>query len=372
MDCIFKNKIAKRFHFMLWIAFLVACAPVTEESEVTQKIKKVEVFIVQPETFQETIVASAVASAYLDHRISTEVSGLLKVRRAERGDRVKKGDVLFEIDPENFMLKMKEKQAALTRAEANFQFMQAEAKRKKPLFQAKTLSQAGWDKLQFDLASAIAEKKQAQIALEQSRRELRLTKLKSPIDGLILEDYHDTGEVIPVGTVLAWITDTTWMTFDVGVSDLELRYLGLGDAVSVRIDAFEDRPFVGKITRISGNASPNQGTFPVEVEVENRDKAILPGVVGRLRLSAEKHEAQFIIPMMGVHQEGGESFVFLVKQQKVVKNVIKLGKVLGDRVLVKEGLKAEDQIVLIAQGRLEAGEPVEVIRSVSAGAEHSL
>ncbi len=369
MDYSYKNKIAGFLSYFFALFFFMGCEAPTTKSEVMQKIKKVEVFTVQPETFEETIVASAVASAHLEYRISTEISGLLKEKHVERGDYVTKGTVLFELDPEVFRLTLREKTAALARAKARLAFMRAEAKRKKPLLQAKTLSQAGWDKLQFDLAVAQAERNQAQVALEQSQRELRLTRLKSPIDGMILEDYRDAGEVIPVGTVLARIVDTTWMTFDVGVSDLELASLRLGDAVSVTIDAFENRSFEGRITRISGNASSTQGTFPVEVRVENPEKAILPGVVGRLRLSGKKHDAQIIVPMMAVHQEGGTPFVFLVQNQKAVKRRIKPGKVLGDRVLILQGLNAEDQIVLIAQGRLEPGEPLEVIRTDSASTE---
>lgn len=365
MVCLSKNKILGFICCAFWIIFFVGCESSLEESAPKEKIKKVEVFTVTPETFEETIIASAVASAHLEHRVSTEVSGLLKEKHAEWGDFVRKGDTLFEIDSEVFRLTIKEKTAALTRTQAKLEFIQASTKRKKPLLKANTLSQAAWDKLQFDLASAISEKNQAQVALEQSRRNLRLTVLKSPIDGMILEDYHDAGEVIPVGTVLARIADTAWITFDVGVSDLDLGYLHLGDVVPVTIDAFGDRRFEGKITRISGNASPTQGTFPIEVTLENPDRAILPGVVGRLQLSAEKHEDQIVIPMMSVHREGGSTYVFLVQKQQAIKKLVKLGKVLGERVLIQEGLKSGDALILIAQGRLKSGEQVEVIRPLS-------
>ncbi len=363
MYCHFKNKVLRSVFYVFCTLFFVGCEPVPEKLEAREKIKKVEVFIVEVEDFEETIVASAVASAHIEYHISTEVSGLLKVKHAKWGDRVKKGETLFEIDSEGFALILKEKKAALTRAGAQLHFMRSEHKRKKPLLQSKTLSQAAWEKLQFDLAAAISEKNQAQVAVDQARRNLRLTVLKSPIDGMILEEYHDAGEVIPVGAVLARIADTTWISFDVGVSDLELPHLNLGDSLPVTIDALGTRQLKGEITRISGNASPSQGIFPVEVKLENADRSILPGMIARLRLSGEKHKAQVIVPMMVIHQEADSPFVFLVQDQKSVKRSVKLGKVLGDRVLIQEGLETGDAVVLIAQGRLKTGEALEVIQT---------
>ncbi|VAX33349.1 hypothetical protein MNBD_NITROSPIRAE01-1891 [hydrothermal vent metagenome] len=359
----FRNK---GLHFVFCVfctVFFVGCEPGTDKLEVREKIKKVEVFIVKTEDFEETIVASAVAFAHIEHRVSTEVSGLLKIKHARWGDRVKKGETLFEIDSEGFILIVKERKAALARALAQLHFMQAEQKRKKSLLQAKTLSQAGWEKLQFDLAAAISEKNQAQIALSRAQRNLRLTVLKSPIDGMILEDYHDMGEVIPVGTELARIADTTWIRFDVGVSDLELPHLSLGDLVPVTIDALGTRQLKGEITRISGNASPTRGIFPLEVRLENAERSILPGMVARLRLSGEKHKTQVIVPMMAIHQENDIPFVFLVQDQKALRRPVKLGKVLGDRVLIQEGLRTGDAVVLIAQGRLKIGEGLDVIQA---------
>ncbi len=324
--------------------------------------KKVEVWQAEPEVYEESMVASAPASAFREHRISAEVPGMLQLKHAERGDWVKGGDVLFQIDPTGFDLRVKEQSAKFARAEARYRFMQSELKRKEPLFRDKTLSKAGWEQAQFDAASALAERDQARVALEQAKRDLRRTTLLSPFDGMILESNHDPGEVVPVGSVFALIADATQVTFDVGVSDLDLPGLSLGQHVAVLVDALPGQHFEGMITRISGNASPAQGTFPVEVKVDNKAGEIMPGMVGRVKLVGKAHKDQIIIPMMAVHQHLGEPYVFLVEGEKVYFKPIKLGKVLGDRALVLKGVVAGDQVVLVSQGRLEDGEKVEVIR----------
>ncbi|MFQ5589455.1 MAG: efflux RND transporter periplasmic adaptor subunit, partial [Nitrospiria bacterium] len=300
--------------------------------------------------------------AYREHRISTEVNGMLKQKHVSGGDRVKKGDVLFELDAERFELQVKEKTALLARAEAHLRFMRSETRRKAPLFKDKTLSQAGWDQAQFELAAALAERDQARITLDQSKRDLRLTTLLSPFDGVILETYHDTGEVLPAGSVLAHLADSSKITFDAGVSDMDLRDLSMGGRALATIDALRGQQFEGKITQISGNASPALGTFPVEITVENHDNKILPGMVGRLHLFGKTRDAQIIIPMMAVRQQLGETFVFVVQNKQAILKPVQLGRVLGDRVLVTQGVRAGDQLVVLSQGRLNDGTNIEVIR----------
>lgn len=362
MSSCFKNS---RQYLMLFIAglvFIAGCAKESQEVVEAQTPQKVEVFTAESESFQSTILSSAPAAAYREHRISTEVDGMLKNKYVTRGDWVKTGDILFEMDAERFELRVKEQTAVLARAESRLRFMQSESRRKAPLFKDKTLSQAGWDQARFDLAAASSEREQALVALEQSKRDLKVTRRLSPFDGVILEEYRDTGEVLPVGSVLALIADPSKITFDVGVSDLDLRDLALGNRVVVTIDAIPDHKFEGKITQISGNASPALGTFPIEVTVENNEKAILPGMVGRLKLYGKTREARIVIPMTAVHQQLGETFVFIVQENQALLKPVKLGKILGDRVLVTQGLRAGDQVVLMTQGRLDDGAKIEVMR----------
>ena len=326
---------------------------------------RVEILEVESSTFQETLVASGVASASIEHRVSTRVNGMLKARHVERGDKVSKGQVIFEIDPEEFWLRLKDKTANLARVEARLRYTGKELERQGPLFEDGTLSQAQWDRIQFDLETARSERDQAAVALEQAQRDLRLTKVRSPISGLVLERYRESGEVIPKGTVLAWIVDTSKMSLEVGLSDKELAHVHRGDPVLVWIDALGARIFHGEISQISGNADPKIGTFPVEVTLENTDFKILPGMVGRLEIPGEIHRDKIIIPLMAVKQDLEGSFVYLDQDRRVEKRAVKLGKILGPRVLVKKGIEAGDRIILVHQGRLKEGDPVEVILSHS-------
>lgn len=352
---------------ILWAFFftLVGCE---EKQEILVPAKapiRVEVLEVKSSTFQESIVASGVASASVEHRVSTRVNGMLKARYVDRGDKVSKGQVIFEIDAEEFQLRLKDKTANLASFEARLRYSEKELKRQSSLFEDGTVSQAQWDRLQFDLETALSQRDQAAVALEQAKRGLRLTKVRSPISGLVLERYRESGEVISTGTVLAWVVNTAKIRLEIGLSDQELAHVHPGDTVKVWIDALETQAFEGEISQISGNANPKIGTFPVEVTVENQGLKILPGMVGRLEISGEIHRDKIIIPLMAVKQGLEGSFVFLEKEGQIEKRNIKLGKILAPRVLIKTGLEAGDRIILVHPGRLKEGDPVEVILSHS-------
>jgi RND family efflux transporter MFP subunit len=291
-----------------------------------------------------------------------QISGMLAVQHVDRGDTVNEGDVLFEIDSEAFQLRVKERTANLTRATAQLHFMGKAQKRKESLHKAGTLSETAWDRHQFDFALARAERDQARVALDQAERNLRLTTLRSAISGIVLERYHVPGEVIPEGTVLAWIVDSTEIIFEVGVSDIELRHLRLKDKVEVTVDAFPAKSFKGHVVRISGNANPKTGTFPVEVRVPNRKLEILPGMIGRLKLLGETYRNQIVIPLMSVHQLLEGQVVYVVEENRLLKKPVRLGKVLGDRVVIQEGIDPGSTVIIMSQRRLEEGNPVEIIK----------
>ncbi|HEY5648141.1 MAG TPA: efflux RND transporter periplasmic adaptor subunit, partial [Nitrospiria bacterium] len=322
----------------------------------------VEVLEVHPEPFRETVASSAVAQAHEEYRVSAQVDGMLLEQNVDRGDRVTKDQVLFRFDPEPFDLRVRERSAVLAQAESRLKFIKQEFSRKEPLFRNNTLSEAQWDKVQFDLSLAEAERDQARVALEQAERDLRLSTVRSPVIGQVLERYHETGEVLPRGTALARIVDSSRIILEVGLSDRELIHIKKGNRIPVRVDAFPERAFSGEVTRISPNANPSTGSFPVEITVSNPRLEILPGMVARVDLPGEEDPARILIPLMAVRQQPGGAVVFVVEEGRAVQRLVTLGRIMGDRVHVVEGIVDADQIVLLGQGRIESGDRVNVIR----------
>ncbi len=359
-QCFTRRGVCHGVVLLVFLSLTSACEEKPKAFPPPKGENRVEVLQVEPETFQETIVSSAVAAPYREYRVSMQIGGMLAAQHVDRGDSINEGDVLFKIDSEAFQLRVKEREANLARAAARLNFMGEEQKRKKPLYKEGTISETAWDKHQFDLALARAERDQARVALDQAERDLRLTTLRSAISGRVLERYHDPGEVLPEGTVLAWIVNSIEILFEVGVSDIELRNLHLKDVVEITVDAFPTKSFKGHVVRIAGNANPQTGTFAVEVRVPNPQLEILPGMIGRLKLLGEMHHDQIVIPLMSVHQQGEDQVVYIVEENHIFRKPVRLGKVLGDRVIIQEGIEVGSTVILMSQRRLAEGNTVKI------------
>lgn len=358
-------EIMKRYMAMIIPFFILlfpwGCSSPTTGEVSGKEVSRVEVLKIRPETLRETILTAGVARGMKEYRISTQVGGMLRVHYKDRGDMVAKGEVLFEIDSEEFQLLVRERAANLERARARLKFMEQEKERKEHLYRAGNLSEDQWDQLLMNLNLARAERDQALVGLEQAERNLRLTVIRSPADGMILERFHEDGEVVPPGTVLARIVDIKRIIFEVGLSDLDLKYIRTGMPATVTVDAIPGRTFKGEITLISGNANPSSGTFPVEITINNPKKEVLPGFVGRIELPGPVHEGKIIIPLGSINTEFEIPYVYVVEQDRAVKRIVKLGRVMGERVVIEKGLHMDDYLIIVGQSKLKPGEPVEIV-----------
>ena len=214
----------------------------------------------------------------------------------------------------------------------------------------------------LDLATAHAELDFAVATLKEAERDLRLSRIRSPIDGILIQRYLKDGEMVREGTALAVTADISEIIFAAGLSDRELQHVARGDKVDVVIDAFPEKVFDGVVTRISGSSDSERGTFPIEVTVQNRDLRILPGMVGRVKLPGKVYSDKFIVPLTSIQYQEGGAIVYVVENGKAVKRPVTLGKVLGGRVIVDGNLRPGDLMVVVGQGSLAPGIQVKIAK----------
>ncbi len=358
-----KHPMCHIFILMLLAVLLANCDTRRTEFHGNQETTvKVEVKVLSPESFQETILSYSIATPKVEHVITAQVGGMLVNHHADRGDRVSKGMILFEMDREKFGLHLREQKALLEKSKARAIFMEKEMKRQEPLYKSGAISQETWDRLLLDLATAHAELDFAVATLKEAERDLRLSRIRSPIDGILIQRYLKDGEMVREGTALAVTADISEIIFAAGLSDRELQHVARGDKVDVVIDAFPEKVFDGVVTRISGSSDSERGTFPIEVTVQNRDLRILPGMVGRVKLPGKVYSDKFIVPLTSIQYQEGGAIVYVVENGKAVKRPVTLGKVLGGRVIVDGNLRPGDLMVVVGQGSLAPGIQVKIAK----------
>jgi multidrug efflux system membrane fusion protein len=294
-------------------------------------------------------------TAFETVQVQAQVSGQIMAREFQDGADVKKGDLLFRIDPRPY-------EAALASAEADLALNQATLKRHETLrAQNVTATQ------ELDTAQANARKSEA--AVKAAQVNLEHCYIKSPIDGRAGLRLVDVGNVVGGGTggggpILVTIQgmDPIYTDFTVAEPDLPLvrRYLDR-EKLKVLTDAEDDElpPRAGELSFIDNSLQPGTGTVKARALTANPDRALWPSQFVRVRLILETLKDSKLVPSSAVQIGQNGPYVFVVKDDSTLDlRQVRPGQRHGDLTVVTEGVKDGERVVVSGQLQLAPGAKV--------------
>ena len=288
-------------------------------------------------------------AAYETVQIQAQVSGQIVSRDFKDGADVKKGDLLFQIDPRPY-------EAALASAQADLALNQATFKRQVEL-RTKNVT-ANQD---FDTAQANERRSEAAVAAAQVN--LDRCYIKSPIDGRAGLRNVDVGNLVgPAGTApLLTIMgmDPIYTDFTVAEPDLPLvrRYLN-NPNLKVVTDADGDNvePREGKLYFIDNAVQPGAGTVKVRGETPNQDRALWPAQFVKVRLILDVLKEAKLVPGSAVQIGQNGPYVFIVKPDSTLElRPVKPGQSQGDLTVITDGVQPGEMVVTSGQLQLSPG-----------------
>ncbi len=243
-----------------------------------------------------TVTATGTLSAVTTVQVGSQVSGVIARLYANFNSRVKKGQLLAELDPTPFQAQVEQRQADLTKAKVEAANAKINFDRQARLVKSGLAAQAEYDtsKAQYDGARAQVE--QASAALSQAQTNLRYTKIASPIDGVVVDRQYDVGQTVAASfqapTLFSIAQDLTKMQVQADVDQSDIGRIQIGQLARFTVDAYPDEEFRGRISQIRLNATVSQNvvTYPVIIEV--------PNPAGKLR---PKMTANVTIDVAAVH-----------------------------------------------------------------------
>ena len=293
-------------------------------------------------------------AAFETVQVQAQVSGQIIAREFKDGDDVKKGDLLFRIDPRPY-------EAALATAEAELALNQANMKRQEVLRKQNVTATQEWDTAEANARKAEAAVKAAQVNLEHCY-------IKSPIDGRVGLRNIDVGNIVGPGGGAVLVTiqgmDPIYTDFTVAEPDLPLvrRYLN-GEKLKVLTDAEDDElpPREGELTFIDNSLQPGTGTVKARAITPNPDRALWPSQFVRARLILETLKDSKLVPSSAVQIGQNGPYVFVVKDDSTLElRQVRPGQRHGDLTVVTEGVKAGERVVVSGQLQLAPGAKVTV------------
>jgi RND family efflux transporter MFP subunit len=156
----------------------------------------------------------------------------------------------------------------------------------------------------------------------------------------------------------------------IGVPDTALPAVTLGQPVDVSVDAYGDRTFQARVSRMASAADPRTGNFEVEVAIPNRDHTLKAGMIGSLELGATKGaepQSSFRVPLSAVVQAGeGRYGVYVVSRANDAATAtlrpVEIGPVIGTEITVVRGLAGGDEVITGGANLLKDGQRVEIVK----------
>ncbi len=305
--------------------------------------------------------------------IRARVEGWLESFNFTPGSQVKKGDLLFVIDPRPFQAQVDQSEAALKGKQADLQLKQANLKRSQQLLASASISQLQYDIHFAEEAVAAAQVGIAKADLEKAKLDLAYAKLDAPTSGRVSRNYVDIGNLVGAKdkTLLTEIVNdsSVYLYFDVSERDLLMlmrkwpriesatpdrekpaAFLQLADETSF--------PHEGKVDFVESRIDPSTGTLRVRAIFSNDKGLLVPGLFGRVRVPIEQKEA-VLVPELAVGISQAGRYVLIVNKDQVVEQrLVKTGQLEGTLRVVEEGLGMDEWVVVNAIQRARPGAKV--------------
>ncbi len=276
----------------IWIV-LVAVAAVGLYLAIAGRRKpeaKYRTTLVDRGNITQTVTASGALSAVTTVQVGSQVSGIIAKLHADFNSKVKKGDLLAELDPTPFQAQVEQQRATVTKAVVDTRNSEITFNRQKRLLDEGLAAQSDYDAAKAAFDAAKAQVDQAKAGLSQAETNLKYTKITSPIDGIVVARQFDVGQTVAASfqapTLFTIAQDLTKMQVAADVSESDIGQIKVGEPVRFSVDAYPDRDFRGSVSQIRLNATVNQNvvTYPVIVEVSNPDLLLRPTMTANVTI----------------------------------------------------------------------------------------
>ena len=300
--------------------------------------------------------------------VQPQLSGRITELHFTDGANVNKGDLLFTIDPRPFQAQLDAAEANLAQAKAALEFAKVQFERGQKLVETKAIAQQEYDQRKNSWQVAEAQVQQGQAAVETARLNLQYCSIRSPIDGRAGHRLVDIGNVVTANsTQLLTIQrlDPIYADFTVTENDLTTvqRSMGRGALnVEVRLPDEPDRPLRGALTFLDNAVQNATGTVDLRATVPNHERRLWPGRFVKVRLVLSSLPGAVLIPAAAPQLSAKGQFVYVVKDDTTAElRPVKIGQRQGDLVVVEQGVKSGEQVVVTGQLGVTPGGKVRIL-----------
>lgn len=338
-----------------------------KSSKIANTVAKVDVYPVkhpQAETYKFNYPARLTAYQFVT--VTSRITGILQKKYYSEGAFVRKGTLLYQIEPNSYLAKVDESSADVELKMATLSNTRREWERVENLYKNNAISKKEYDASLTAYEVAKADLSSSKARLKSSKIDLEYTRVIAPISGIMGMKIVDVGNVVNSGTQLVNITqmDPIYAEFSIPDTDLSksgtsIRQLAASSTLKV-VFAYEGKNYSGVIDFVSPQINVTNGSAKVRARLNNIDNVLLPGAFGRISIAGVQGSNVIKVPQKAILQNKFGANVMVVENGKVAMRTIRLGKRAGDYFIVEQGLKEGDKVIVNNFFHITPGAPVVV------------
>jgi membrane fusion protein (multidrug efflux system) len=358
---------------VICVGFSTGCS--RKPAQVPANAPEVLVTTVTPQDVPRVLERVATLDGFINANINAQVQGYIVSRDYQEGSVVKKGDLLFQIDPRPFEAALAQAKGTLARDKANQAKADADEKRAMDLFKKKVISDQERDTAIATAGSTRANVEADEAAVQQAELNLGYTKITAPIDGLAGFAINQVGDLVspstgPLTTVSQVDPIKAVVTAGEGpFTDFVSRHPDPKErnayVKTLEFDLIlgngEVYPHKGNFYALDRSLDPKTGSIRYYVTFPNPGNMLRPGQFGNVRFVADMKKGAMVIPQEAVNELQGSYQVAVVDENnKVSIRPVKMGERIGAMWEVTEGLKPGDKVVVQGLQKAREGSTVTV------------
>ena len=353
------------------LLMLPACKEDNPQNNVEPQIPVVGAVRLEPQNVPLSFEFSARAQGSKETEVRARVGGILLKRNYVEGSAVKEGNILFEIDPDQYQVALDRAEANMAQVEANLKNAEIDWARKEKLAKDRIVSEKALDDARAALDSYKASYMQAKAEVNAAKLNLDYTKVKAPISGITSMEAQSEGSLISANGILTSITqlDPIYVIFSASENEI-LSLSNMVERGLIRNPYNKSEIFAlakfsdgstynkeGKINFINPSIDESTGTIKLRAVFENPEQRLRPGQFLRLAMEGLTRINALLVPQEAVMQSGAGSYVYRINAEGKVESVsVQTGLVAPDGSwIIDEGLSPGDIVVTTGLMKIRPG-----------------
>lgn len=327
-----------------------------------------QTFDVKMGTISNSVTATGTIEPIIQVEVGTQVSGIISRIYVDYNSRVKKGQILAELEKTTLEAELSSSEATLASSKTEYEYQQKNYTRVKGLYDKQLVSDTDYESSKYQYDKAKSSYNKAKSDITRVRQNLSYATIYSPIDGVVLNRAVDEGQTVAASfntpTLFTIANDLTRMQVIADVDEADIGEVKEGQKVTFTVDAFPDDVFEGSVTqvRLQPTTTSNVVTYEVVVDAPNPTLKLKPGLTANITITTMEKSDIMFVPVKAFHFNPGtagiaasagqpsgapaqDKQIWLQTQKGIVQVTVAVGISDGIYTEVTGGLKVGDKVI---------------------------